>query len=106
MSTGDIIFIVAIAAIVAALIIWIVVISARAKRMSAASDARLAVELEGLAADPPAPAPPGLTSPADSPQQTADGSKEDRLTELATLRGRGLISDDELATARAKILAE
>jgi hypothetical protein len=106
MSAGDIIFIVVTAAVVVGLIVWVVVISARANRQSAASDARLAVELQALAADPPAPAPPSLEVPADGAQQTADSSKEDRLSELANLHSRGLISDDELATARAKILAE
>jgi hypothetical protein len=106
MSTGDIIFIVAIIAAVAALVIWIAIISARAKRLSAASDARLATELHVLAANPPAAAPPSLVTPTVHPYAVDDSTKEERLSELADLRARSLISDDELATARAKILAE
>lgn len=118
MSTGDILFIVVIIAIVAALIIWIVTISARAKRMSTASDAFLAAQLEELAANPPA-ATIGLQAYGErservataagngaSPRTGASSTKETRLTELAELHSKALISDDELATARAKILAE
>jgi flagellar biosynthesis/type III secretory pathway M-ring protein FliF/YscJ len=107
MSTGDIVFIVAIVAVVAALVIWIATISARAKRMSAVSDARLATELQALAANPPAATPTEQENPSERAGQAAVAdSKEDRLLELAELHSKSLISDDELATARAKILAE
>jgi hypothetical protein len=108
MSTADIVFIVVVVVVVAVLVIWIAGISARAKRMSAASDARLAMELEGLAANPPAavepgPKPPSLENPAGP---AVPSSKEVRLQELTGLHASGVISDDELAAARAKILAE
>jgi hypothetical protein len=117
MSTSDIVFIVVIIAIVVALVIWIATISARAKRMSTASDALLAVQLEEIAANPPVATSLGqqasgerservMTAGGSSANNGAASTKEVRLTELADLHARGLISDDELATARAKILAE
>ena len=107
MSPGDIIFIVVIVAVVAALVIWIATISARAKRMSTASDARLATELHALAENPPPATPMSEDGDSDPAEQVTVGpSKEVRLTELAALHSKSLISDDELAAARAKILAE
>jgi hypothetical protein len=119
MSTSNIIFIVAVIVVVAALVIWIVTISARAKRMSAASDAQLAIQLEELAANPPAAPLIGqqhsgersesvmTTGDDDASSQTdAASTKEGRLAELAALHAKGVISDDELTVARAKILAE
>jgi hypothetical protein len=41
-----------------------------------------------------------------NPKAGASSTKEARLTELAELHSKSLISDDELAAARAKILAE
>ena len=106
MSASDITFIVVSVAVVAGLVIWIAVISARANRMSRASDRRLDTELQGLAANPPAPEPPSLTPPVEAAPPEVPSSKEVRLQELTGLHAGGLISDDELATARAKILAE
>jgi hypothetical protein len=107
MSTSDIIFIVVVVAVVAALVIWIATISVRAKRMSTAADARLATELQALAENPPPVTPMSEISASDrAGQVTAQPSKEVRLTELAELHSKSLISDDELADARAKILAE
>ncbi|HEX3680591.1 MAG TPA: hypothetical protein VHU90_12790 [Galbitalea sp.] len=107
MSPSDIIFIVVIVAVVAALAIWIATISARAKRMSSAADARLATELQTLAENPPPVTPMSEISAADRAGYVTDGpSKEVRLTELAELHSKSLISDEELAAARAKILAE
>jgi hypothetical protein len=119
MSTGDILFIVVIIAIVAALVIWVVTISARAKRMSTASDAFLAAQLQELAANPPPATSIGLQASGErsesvmtaarnsaNPKAGASSTKEARLTELAELHSKSLISDDELAAARAKILAE
>jgi hypothetical protein len=107
MTPSDIIFIVVIVAVVAALVIWIATISARAKRMSTAADARLATELQALAENPPPVTPMSEISASDRGGQVTVGpSKEVRLTELAELHSKSLISDDELAAARAKILAE
>jgi FtsZ-interacting cell division protein ZipA len=107
MSTSDIIFIVVIVAVVAALVIWIATISARAKRMSAFSDARLATELQELAENPPEVTPMDQVRASERVAQVTVGpSKEVRLSELADLHSKSLISDDELAAARAKILAE
>jgi len=117
MGTSDIVFIVVVIAIIVALIIWIATIFARAKRMSGASDALLAVQLEELAANPPTTtsngpqvsgerSEPVMTAGENSLKAGAASTKEGRLTELSELHAGGLISDDELATARAKILAE
>ena len=42
----------------------------------------------------------------ETPAQIAQQTKAERLAELADLHAKGSITDDELATARAKILAE
>lgn len=120
MAMSNILFLLVLIIMVAALVIWIATITARAKRMSAASDARLAWQLQDIADNPPTAKPLAHKSPADDPEPVvamapddsasagpaADRTKEDRLTEIDALRATGAISDDELAAARAKILAE
>src|SRR5262245_51214375 len=46
---------------------------------------------------PPPPPAPAAAAPSNDPVE--------RLTELATLRDRGLLTDEEFAAAKAKILA-
>jgi hypothetical protein len=118
--TGNVLFVVILIVVVAGLVIWIATISARAKRMSAASDARLAAQLQELAANPPATTPFAEETPAErseqviamardddaTPATVVSATKEERLAELAELHAKNAISDDELAAARAKILAE
>ena len=110
----NIIFGVVFGVIVLGLVIWIVTIYRRAKGVSDASDARLNARLYAAAAElPEVPQGPPTQAPTVAPNPqlaTVDagpsGPKESRLAELADLRSRGLISDEELAAARAKILAE
>ena len=120
MNTGNILFVVGLIVVVAALVIWIATISARAKRMSEASDARLAIQLQDIANASPATKPFDQETPAQrseqviamagdddaTPATVVARTKEARLTELSDLHARGTISDDELAAARAKVLAE
>jgi uncharacterized membrane protein len=121
MTSTDTIFLVVLVVVVLALVIWIATISSRAKRISNASDARLAAQLADIAANPPAaPKPFAAETPAErseqviamaedddeTPAQVTSATKESRLAELADLHAKGSITDDELATARAKILAE
>ncbi len=120
MGTANILFVVILVVVVIGLVLWIVVISARAKRMSAASDARLAAQLSDIAANPPAIKPFAQETPAErseqvvamaeaddeTPAQIAESTKAQRLSELSDLHAKGAISGEELAAARAKILAE
>jgi hypothetical protein len=118
--TSDVLFVVILVVVVVALVVWIATISSRAKRMSAASDARLAAQLQDIASNPPVVKPFDQETPAErseqviamasdddaTPAEIISSTKEERLTELSALHAKGTISDDELATARAKILAE
>jgi hypothetical protein len=120
MDTGSILFVVVLGVVVLALVIWIATISSRARRIAAASDARLAAQLQEIASNPPATTPFAEETPAErseqviamaedtdeTPAEIAATTKESRLDEIGGLHAKGLISDDELATARAKILAE
>ena len=120
MSTGNILFVVVLIVVVAALVIWIATISSRAKRMSAASDARLAAQLQSIASNPPVTKPFEQETPTERSEQViamaqdddekptavAASTKAERLVELSELHANGAITDDELATARAKILSE
>jgi hypothetical protein len=121
MATSDILFVVIFVVVIVGLVVWIASISRRARQASAASDDRVAMQLKAAMADLPPTKPFTDETPAErSANIIADGTdaslvpedaspaalKETRLAELADLRTRGLISDDELATARAKILAE
>jgi uncharacterized membrane protein len=107
--------------VIAVLVIWIASIARRARRVSDASDARLAAQLADIAKNPPAtPKPFDQETPAErseqviamaepddeTPAQIASSTKAERLAELADLRAKGSITDDELAAARAKILSE
>jgi len=117
---GNLLFVVVLIVVVVGLVIWIASISARAKRMSAASDARIAAQLADFAANPPASKPFDEETPAErseaviaaasdedeTPAQIVSRTKAERLSELAQLHDKGAISDAELAAARAKILAE
>jgi hypothetical protein len=120
MNTLTIIYVVVLVVVIVAIVIWIATISRRAKRMSEASDARLAAQLADFAKNPPATKPFDQETAAErseqvvamaedddeTPAQIATATKESRLAELADLHAKGAISDDELAAARAKILAE
>jgi Short C-terminal domain len=120
MTTGVLITVV-FAIVVIALVIWIVTVSRRAKRAGEASDARLAAQLQAYAEDLPKAKPFEDETPAERSAQVIaaaedptlvpeDASpanlKASRLAELGDLHAQGLITDEELATARAKILAE
>ncbi|HEX4442243.1 MAG TPA: SHOCT domain-containing protein [Galbitalea sp.] len=110
----NIIFAVVFGVIVVALVIWIVTIYRRARRVSDASDARLNSRLYAAVAElPEVPQGAPTQAPTVAPKPLADpvdaapsGPKESRLAELADLHARGLITDEELTTARAKVLAE
>jgi sensor histidine kinase regulating citrate/malate metabolism len=118
--TTDILFVVILVVVVAAIVIWIAIVSSRAKRLSAASDARLAAQLQDIANNPPAAKAFADETPAERSEQVIamardddatppviiSSTKEERLTELSALHAKGSITDDELAAARAKILAE
>jgi ABC-type multidrug transport system fused ATPase/permease subunit len=118
--TGNVLFVIVVIVVVIALVIWIASISSRAKRVSEASDARLAAQLAEFAANAPVTKPFAEQTPAErseavieaatdddeTPAQIAAKTKAERLTELGELHDKGAISDDELAAARAKILAE
>jgi uncharacterized membrane protein len=120
MNTANILYVVALVVVIVVIVIWIASISRRAKRMSDASDARLASALADIANNPPATKPFTQETPAErseqvvamaedddeTPAQITSSTKESRLAELAELHAKGSISDEELATARAKILAE
>src|ERR1700712_1890497 len=121
MTSANLLFLVVLVVVVVALVIWIATISARARRVSDASDARLAEKLSEIAKNPPvAPKPFDQETPAErseqviamagdddeTPAQVNAATKASRLTELADLHAKGAITDDELAAARAKILAE
>lgn len=118
---GNIIFLVVLVVIVIGLVVWIATISRRAKAAASASDARLAAQLQAVAEELPKSKPFADETPAERsaavvaagtdpelvPEDASPAAtKETRLAELAELHGKGLISDDELASARAKILAE
>jgi sensor histidine kinase regulating citrate/malate metabolism len=117
---SDVLFVVILIVVVVALVIWIATISSRAKRMSAASDARLAAQLQDVANNPPVVKPFDQETPAErseqviamasdddaTPAEIVARTKEERLTELSALHAKGSITDDELAAARARILAE
>ena len=96
------------------LIIWVVVIVVRARQVTGASEDRLNARLYAAMnnlppneASIPKPLPPKNGAPAaGSASSSPVETKESRLAGLTDLHDRGLISDDELAAARAKILAE
>jgi hypothetical protein len=108
MSAANIIFIVGLVVVIGGLVIWIATISARARRMSAVSDARLDAQLQNIADNPSIALSPPREAPT-AQSASAAGSvktKDERLAELAELHAKGSITDAELAAARAKILAE
>jgi hypothetical protein len=109
MSATNIIFIVGLVVVIGGLVIWIAIISGRARRMSAVSDARLDAQLQDIANNPPVAPNPLVRQTPVAPTVPSSGSsksKSDRLSELADLHARGTITDGELAAARARILEE
>jgi hypothetical protein len=118
--SGNDLFVVVMVVVIIALVIWIATISSRAKRISSASDARLAAALRDIADNPPTPKPFDQETPAErseqviamardddaTPTEVIASTKAERLAELAELHSTSAITDDELAAARAKILAE
>ena len=118
--TSDVLFVVVLIIVVVGIVIWIATVSSRAKRISAASDSRLAAQLQDIANNPPAAKAFADETPAERSEQVIamardddatppviiSSTKAERLTELADLHSKGEITDDELAAARAKILAE
>ena len=56
-----------------------------------------AQQQQGYQQAPPAPEPPPAPAPASSPMI-------DQLNQLATLHQQGILSDDEFAAAKAKLL--
>jgi uncharacterized membrane protein len=120
MTTTTLVSLLIFVVVIAALVIWIASIARRARRVSDASDARLAAQLAEIAQNPPATKAFEDETPAErseqvvamardddaTPSDVVNSTKAERLAELADLRVRGSITDDELAAARAKILAE
>ena len=120
MSTANILFVVILVVVVVGIVVWIAMISSRTKRMSAASDARLAAQLQHIANNPPVTKPFAEETPSERSEQVitmardddasssaiVSSTKEERLVELSALHAKGTITDEELANARAKILAE
>jgi len=120
--TSNVVFTLVFVVVIIALIIWIVAISQRAKKASADSDARLATQLQAFAAElpekskdfadeTPAERSDAVIAAAEDPTLVPEDAsplnlKASRLAELSDLHDKGLISDEELAMARAKILAE
>lgn len=117
---GDVVFVVVLIVVVVIIVFWIAGISARAKRISAASDARLAAQLQDMVNNPQAAKAFADETPAERSEQVIamarqddaippviiSSTKEERLAELSALHAKGSITDDELAAARARILAE
>jgi uncharacterized membrane protein len=117
---SNVLFVVVLIVVVAIIVIWIAMISARAKRISAASDARLAAQLQDMVNNPEAAKAFADETPAERSEQVItmarqddaippvliSSTKEERLAELSDLHAKGAITDDELTAARAKILAE
>jgi hypothetical protein len=135
-ATINVLFVVVAVLVIAGLVTWIVIVVRRASRITRTGDARLAAELQSAVRNPPAAANPSVdvapvavpsvmgpfdpvlpvmggasdavATPSVSPVPDAapvDGV-EARLTRLDGLHARGVITDRELAEARAKILAE
>jgi hypothetical protein len=130
-ANTDVAFIAGTAVVLVGLAIWIAVFFRRASRIVRSGSGRLDDSLSSLS-PPPAGMAPQIpasstgssiawdTLPWNDPQvadrrdvdPAADsstpvpGSIESRLAELGELHARHLISDDELAAARAKVLAE
>lgn len=117
----NVLFTVIFVVVIIGLVGWIVMVSVRARRANAASDARLAAQLQMIAAEPPkaksfadetpAEKSAAVVAAAEDPTLVPEDAspanlKASRLAELGDLHDKGLISDEELATARAKILAE
>jgi hypothetical protein len=117
---SNVLFVVVLIVVVAIIVIWIAMISARAKRISAASDARLAAQLQDMVNNPEAAKAFADETAVERSEQVIAMARQDdaippviisstkgeRLAELSDLHAKGAITDDELAAARAKILAE
>ena len=57
---------------------------------------------EGQQTAPPASAPPAAAAPASAPEMSADVTA--RLGELGKLHEQGVLTDEEFAQAKAKLL--
>jgi hypothetical protein len=123
-TTANTIFFVVTPIVVIGLTVWIVIFLRRASRITGASNNRLVTDIASLrpptaGATPQVPAsvtgssiawdtlpwgePQAPTRPVVEPPAS---SIEGKLAELNDLHARKLISDEELAVARAKVLAE
>ena len=123
-ATANTIFFVVTPIVAVGLTVWIVIFLRRASRIAGARNSRLANDIASLTPPtagetPQVPASATGSSiawdmlPWSEPQTPArpvaeppSNSIEGKLAELADLHARKLISDEELAVARAKILAE
>ena len=118
--SANILFGIIFGVIAVGLIVWVVVIVRRARNITKASDSTLNARLyaavneqvkhDSVTGPTATKSTPAILTPVDSTTDPSDakatGPKEARLAELADLHERGLISDDELAAARSKILSE
>jgi len=74
---------------------------AQSAAREADEDARIAdLEAQGAQAPPPAAAPP----PPAASQAAASNDTVEQLTKLAALRDQGVLTDEEFAAQKAKIL--
>jgi hypothetical protein len=114
-ATINVLFVVVAVLVVAGLVTWVVLVVRRASSNTRTGDARLAAELQSAVRNPPVAGPtPTVVAPDAAPVSPATGASdaspvddiEARLARLAGLHARGVITDRELAEARAKILAE
>jgi hypothetical protein len=123
-ATANLVFIVGAVVVLGGLGTWITIFLRNASRIARASDGRLVTDLAALSAPPTGSSPQVPASstgssiawdnlPWSEPQTApkpvvapAAGSAEGKLAELNDLHARGLITDEELATARAKVLAD
>jgi len=54
---------------------------------------------------PPSPAPPAAPAPPPAPAPGAGGSVIDQLKELGELKEQGILTEEEFAAQKAKLLA-
>jgi hypothetical protein len=62
-------------------------------------------EEEQYAQAAPAPAPVAAPAPAPAPAAAGESSMIDQLKELAELKSQGILTEDEFAAQKAKLLA-
>lgn len=78
-------------------------VSGRVSRRQSAQ--QLAAEEQPVAAQQPPPQQPAGGAPAASPEPAADDDPIARLQQLGEMKAQGLLSDDEFAAAKAKLLS-